>query len=227
MTMAALTALQTAMLGTAALAALSMIISHEMTRSALNSVWEDEAVRNFTSTFFAPAPSSNITNTTTDVPHNSTALSIVALPDESSPEELGPSPPRSFYLQTFPRTLLLVLLLCPLQYYWHIGLERLFPTRPRNVEVDYEDEKPEQTGGGGERPAVGADDVAREEEEEVVKRWIEKGRVRQSAVSWRNTLAKWVLHMSLGTLWYEMAWYVLDVSVVPGSVTTWGDLNSV
>lgn len=59
-----------------------------------------------------------------------------------------------------------------LAYWWHVGLERLFPARERGVEIDYSRVGEKDAGGENEG-----------QEEEVIKRWIARGKVRRSSVS--------------------------------------------
>lgn len=88
--------------------------------------------------------------------------------------------------------------LCLLRHYWHLLLERCFPTRPRGVEIDYT---------GKEKAGIHTDEG---QEEEVVKRWIAQGKVRRSSISWWNTFIKWVLNGTVGDLWFVALQYWLD-----------------
>lgn len=92
--------------------------------------------------------------------------------------------PVSFYREILPMEIISFLVLSIFQYCWLIGLERAFPARPRRTNV-LVDEK------------VGVDDPR---EEEIVKTWIARGRVRRVSLSWCNTWLKWVLNLTIGRL---------------------------
>ena len=75
-----------------------------------------------------------------------------------------------------PKGVLGFLVLGVLGYYWHVALERGFPTRPMGVEIDYS-----RTGKRGEK-IDGSMGENEGQEEEVIKRWIAQGKVRRSTV---------------------------------------------
>lgn len=87
--------------------------------------------------------------------------------DTSEPEE-------NFYRATLPKSVLSFLVLGVCSYYWHVGLERAFPARARGVVVSGSSQIGREKGSGDENEG---------REEEVVKRWIARGRVRRSSVS--------------------------------------------
>lgn len=90
-------------------------------------------------------------------------------------------------------------LVFPLLYYWHIWLERKFPARPRGVDVAYD---------RTEKVKVD-DDLNEVQEGVVVQKWIAQGKVRRSSLSLWNTLIKWLLHLTLGSIWYDALWKVM------------------
>jgi hypothetical protein len=92
----------------------------------------------------------------------------------------------SFYLRTYPREVIISLMLAILQYWWLIWLERVLPARPR-----YRDTLHQQKGQFEENE---------DREEEVVKKWIAQGRVRRASLNWCNTFLKWVLDLTVGLL---------------------------
>lgn len=83
-------------------------------------------------------------------------------------------------------------------YYWHIWLERILPTRLKGTVVPVRDEK--------EAPLETNEDV----EEKIVQKWIAQGKVRRSSISWANTIAKWMLELSVGNLWRCVLWILLQ-----------------
>lgn len=173
--------LQSAVIQSTILIALSMIISNEISRHAYDTIWDDPVFKNFTTAF------SNITA-------NSTSSNTTSATGKANLTEAN----EAFYIKSFPRSVFIYFLLCPLHYYWQIYLERFFPARPRGVEIDYEKEN------------VKEGDVNEGQEEEVVKRWIAQGKVRRSSVSWWNTFVKWVLDVTIGKLWALALRHVVD-----------------
>jgi len=106
------------------------------------------------------------------------------------------SSPESFYGRKFPRRLFVRFMLSALVYWWLIFLERMLPARPRRREVLYQrEEKVEES---------------EDREEEVVKKWIAQGRVRRASLNWCNTFLKWLLHVTVGRLLYEVADHILN-----------------
>ncbi|KAI0129949.1 hypothetical protein BJ170DRAFT_681430 [Xylariales sp. AK1849] len=199
--------LQSAVVQTTLFIALNYIVTHEIDRNAYNSVWDDEVFSNYTNVLFnrtqvamGNATASSAYNGTDTNNLNSTWLNATS-PAATSPEE------SSFYFKTLPRNLLVYALLVPLSYYWHIFLERFFPARPRGVEVHHD--KQEKVV-----------DVHEDHEEEVVKRWIAQGKVRRSSLSWWNTFVKWVLHLTVGKLVYEVVFHLVEGCVKLQPLTT-------
>lgn len=156
---------------------LTLIVSHELGRNTFDSVWDDPMFKNLTATFNMTSVKTNATT-----PGNATVI----IPTKGDhPLSLQTE---SFYTKSLWVEIFIYSLLCPLNYYWHIYLERCFPVRPRGVEIDYS--KSEKSGL----------DVNEGEEEEVVQRWIAQGKVRRSSISWWNTFAKWILDRTVGNL---------------------------
>jgi hypothetical protein len=180
--------LQSAVVQSTVIIVLSMILTHEINRNAYDSIWEDPVLKNLTSVF---TNSTNISNTT------STPVSNSTISRNGTASSVGEAS-EPFYLKSLPRDVFIQVLLFPLAYYWQLLLERLFPTRPRGVEVSYE--KNEKSGIDGNE----------DREEEVVKRWIAQGKVRRSTVSWWNTFVKWVLNLTVGRVWHCALWHFLD-----------------
>ncbi|CAN9222585.1 unnamed protein product [Alternaria alternata] len=101
----------------------------------------------------------------------------------------------SFYGRELPREVLIVFILVILQYWWFVGLEKILPARPRRRDVTYQ---------GKEKVEESED-----REEEVVKKWIAQGRVNRASLNICNTFLKWVLDLTVGTLWFLMVQHVL------------------
>ncbi|KAB2109021.1 hypothetical protein AG0111_0g2686 [Alternaria gaisen] len=101
----------------------------------------------------------------------------------------------SFYGRELPREVLIVFVLVILQYWWFVGLEKILPARPRRRDVTYQ---------GKEKVEESED-----REEEVVKKWIAQGRVNRASLNICNTFLKWVLELTVGTLWVLTVQHVL------------------
>lgn len=94
------------------------------------------------------------------------------------------------------KTLLVSALTYVVSYYWNLYLERRFPARTR--------------GGVAKESSEGVSENA---EEQVVKRWIASGRVKQASLNGWNTFYKWVLDIFVGRalieVTAEMAWIAM------------------
>ena len=101
----------------------------------------------------------------------------------------------SFYGRELPREVLIVFILVILQYWWFVGLEKILPARPRRRDVTYQ----------GKEKVEESEDT----EEEVVKKWIAQGRVNRASLNICNTFLKWVLELTVGTLWFLTVQHVL------------------
>ncbi|KAL1598637.1 hypothetical protein SLS60_007777 [Paraconiothyrium brasiliense] len=91
-----------------------------------------------------------------------------------------------FYTKELPLGVFTYFVMCTLQYVWLIWLERLLPARSRRREVMVKE--------NGE--------MSEDREEVVVKKWIAQGRVHRASLNWCNTLAKWVLSLTVGRVWW-------------------------
>jgi hypothetical protein len=176
--------MQSAVLQYMALATFTMILNHELNRNAYDSVWADPVLKNFTDTLNSTynANTAHIKNATaltslnnTSISHNDTSynITITGIKNATTPPLWEEA--EAFYAKQLPRSIAAFMVLGVLSYYWHVGLERLFPTRPRGVEIDYS-----RTGMGKGEKDVGDNEG---QEEEVIKRWIAQGKVRRSSVS--------------------------------------------
>lgn len=92
----------------------------------------------------------------------------------------------SFYFSSLPRGIVSgapVVIFC---YIWHIWLEKKLPSRPK---------------GRATSPNTTELETIEENEhveEKIVMKWISQGKVQRSSINWRNTLLKWLLHISIG-----------------------------
>lgn len=112
----------------------------------------------------------------------------------STPDEEW-SDTRLFLLSELPKTIVAIVLITTLRYWWLIWLERLLPARPR-------------PRAALTAPAAGdREDDSREEE--VIRKWIEAGKVRRASLSWFNTFAKWVLDLTVWNLFVCLLWAVI------------------
>ena len=91
-----------------------------------------------------------------------------------------------FYAIALPKEILEVLVITLLKYHWHIWLEGLFPARPFATSVA----TPVSTGKPGE----------------TVQKQVKTSQAWQGSLSWSNTLQKWILDMTVGSLWRASMW---------------------
>lgn len=105
------------------------------------------------------------------------------------------SPRTSFYLKTLPPQVLVSAVLVFLDLYWNAALEYVFPARPRGKEVSFEEKK-----DGGE---------SLRDNDTPGKRSIVRGKPRRPSLSWRNTLVKWILDMSVGLVLHWTAFHII------------------
>ncbi|KAK7957953.1 hypothetical protein PG988_012801 [Apiospora saccharicola] len=99
--------------------------------------------------------------------------------------------PESLPEWQLPKKILAVMLTSALIYLWAVGLEWAFPTRPRGIQ-DGEANPPTTPNTKRETVII---ELSEKQEEVVVERWIAKGRVRRSSISWYNTMIKWLLEI--------------------------------
>lgn len=110
----------------------------------------------------------------------------------SSGAEGSASDEEAFYTKDVPKYIFKTLAIAILRYYWLIYLERLLPARPRVSAA---------------APAEKEDDESREEE--VIRKWVESGRVRRASLNWCNTFGKWMLDLTVGNLWQTFLWLAM------------------
>jgi hypothetical protein len=196
----ALSKLQSAVLYTTILIALKYVVYHEITRREANpKLWEDPVWKNLTNAVGTIEALKGTTDNRPGPRNTNITISNGTLLVNSTAPNMGFHTLNENYYRELPRDIFLYALLVPLQYYWNIGLERLFPTRARAVEVSYEPGKKEKSFDDNE-----------DRDEEVVMRWMAQGRVRRSSVSWMNTFFKWVLHLTVGKLVYEVVFHLVE-----------------
>ncbi|KAK8080923.1 hypothetical protein PG997_008741 [Apiospora hydei] len=177
----------TAVLQSTVLQTIGEIAAHHLSEGAYDGTFDDPAFQDWTVTVMnrtAPVSSSAHYQALANNTNNSTALALTggalgANTTTSLPDTINP---KSFYGHYLPRGMVACLLMSAFFYVWAVSLERAFPTRPRGGEAAY----PKQ-----EKVVV----ELSPEHEEVVKRWIARGRVRRSSISWCNTLIKWLLEV--------------------------------
>lgn len=69
-------------------------------------------------------------------------------------------------------------------YYWNLLLERQLPARPRGDSSSYNNDK----------LAEGHEQL----EEKIVEKWLANGKIKRASLSFWNTVAKWLLDISVG-----------------------------
>lgn len=158
-----------------AMAAAGKIIHHHMDEACLSHpAWSDPVVQNFTAVI--------------GLIHNSSILvEHVANGTWNPADHIPKIEPVEFYTWSLVIQLAFFALGIPLQYYWHIWLERILPMRPR---------------GGGSTSAqaekINVGEGHQDHEEEIVKRWIATGKVKRASLSYWNTFLKWILDITVG-----------------------------
>ncbi|KAK8052469.1 hypothetical protein PG993_003854 [Apiospora rasikravindrae] len=180
--------MSTAVLQSTVLQTIGEIAAHHISEGAYDDSWDDPVfmdwsveVLNRTAPFSArhQAAAAALANSSSTALAANTTSSLDAIPE--------PNLAKSFYGHHLPRGMIACLLMSTLFYLWAVALERAFPTRPRGAEGDTTAPYPKE-----EKVVV---ELSEEHEEEVVKRWIARGRVRRSSISWCNTLIKWLLEV--------------------------------
>lgn len=186
----------------------SRLATNYLLAAALAALWQDELVQEFVEWFTTPDVKATDESAKTDEPIAAEELSEAEILEREMLQNFTDS--ESGWLSgaggmswtELAVTVILlpsvavdfayIVLLGTLFCYFEVLLERMFPARPTQVEVVYE------------RPQ-GATDADREgREEQVVREWIARGRVRHSSLSWWNTFVKWVLGMTVGRLLREV-----------------------
>lgn len=154
-------------------------------------VWKDEGYLNWQRTLNATR--GGAMNTTSRLPtigsgNNTGAFNYTmglhnATSQNGVPEELNVSN-KFFYSRQLPRDMVTDIVICMLQYWWFVWLERMLPARPRQKATEYQPvEKVEEN---------------EDREEEIVKKWIMQGKVRRASLNWCNTFLKLLLQMTVG-----------------------------
>jgi len=183
-----------AVLQTVAISTCALIVSHHLLINAIHDAGSSELWQNITSALESTANASvqaringTANNQTSmngtlfnNAGANNTAKDIFGLDGSSE----------SFYWRSLPRETFLLFIICPLYYHWNLWLERLLPGRARVTALM----------PAGEKSGAGEGD---DREEEIVQRWIAQGKVRRASLSWWNTFLKWILNLTVGTLWIE------------------------
>lgn len=114
-----------------------------------------------------------------------------------TPRSWSASRLREFYLQKLPRTLFSVALAAPLRYRWHMGLERLLPTRPKMHQISLETYN----------VPVGSNEKLDIDEAQSVGIVPERP---HSAISWFNVLVKWTIDITIGIFWKSVVAVLLE-----------------
>lgn len=187
---------QSVVLQATALAALGFVINHEIGRRHRQdeSLWNDPVLMNYTSTFKWAMNSTNSTSRLS-LPSNDTLTNGITS-DLAGSNSTKSQEQSSFYMVLLPQKIIAQAIIMFLSYHWHLALERLLPARSARVEMQ------------SEKEVINEDDGR---EEEIVRRWILKGRVQRSSISWLNTFLKWVIDMTLGITWGNIVYEGLYV----------------
>lgn len=191
-----------AVLQTVFLITCSLVVHEKLWASAGDKVTSNGLYQNYTEALKAAENATSPSNQTFTIGAgavNTTSPNTTGDDDASS---VGPMTSKletmemGFWL-TLPRNVLVYTIITIMAYYWQIGLERAFPARPRLSDAKVLS----NTGQFRE-------DESREEE--VVKKWISRGKVHRASLSWWNTWIKWVLDVVVGGLWMNSVYCLLD-----------------
>jgi hypothetical protein len=173
---------------TFSLVLLKDIFHYHSSHTRFDGLWQNEGVRNFTDAYrklidrngttnatqSIDAPGGNIVNKTESWHEGFAKLSAI---------------PMGFYLYYASWIIIMLLIAYPLFYFWDLKLEALLPTRPRRFK---------SVTSTGDRYKDTIDEL-KHEEEDVVRKWLLAGRIRrQSSLSWRNVICKWLLDVTIG-----------------------------
>lgn len=167
------------------LQALRIIITnqtHKLSRG--HEAWTQPHLLNLTDTFqLSSASLANASYTGTwNITHLVPAVAA-ANSSAKEPESITP-PSATFFSASTARTLLYAAVASAVGYYWNLWLERRLPARPR-----------------GDLSSVNHDKLAdgdEQLEEKIVEKWIASGKIKRASLSFWNTLAKWLLDISVG-----------------------------
>ncbi len=108
---------------------------------------------------------------------------ITHLVTTEKPKSLVP-PPTAFFSFSTARALLYAAVASLVGYYWNLLLERQLPARPRGDSSSYNNDK----------LAEGHEQL----EEKIVEKWLANGKIKRASLSFWNTVAKWLLDISVG-----------------------------
>ena len=200
-----------AVLQTVALSACALVVSHHLLSNAIYNASSSELWQNITTTIEGAANASaqarlNAT-ANNQTSNNGTIFNETAANNTAKDIFTAVGKSESFYLSSLPRELFLLILVSPLYYHWHIWLEKCLPARPRVTSLML----------AGEKQSLGEGDS---HEEEIVQRWIAQGKVRRASLSWWNTFFKWILNLTVGTLWVESLRFFLTQMITGKSPIT-------
>lgn len=194
--------LQYVVLTTTILLALREITDRDITFS--ESVWDDPVFKNWTTTIGSTEGIGGGFKNTTVIAANGTLIdsrnSTGSWASDSEP------PKKSYYFHTLPKSLLVYVLLIPLQQYWNILLERWLPGRPPKRLPP----PPPRV----EKAAMVFDEDNVDFEQQIVGRWIAQGKIQRSSLGIKNTLFKWVLDLTVGKIIYEFAFHTLHLVLI-------------
>jgi hypothetical protein len=188
-----------AVLQTVVLSTCALVVWHHLLSNAFNHASKSELWKNITTTFEGAVNASaqahfngtanNLTLKNGTILNGTAAINATLNSDASSTSE-------PFYSRRFPREIFLLVVVSPLYFYWHIWLERILPGRPRVAALM----------PAGEKSGFGEED---KHEEDIVQRWIAEGKVKRASLSWWNTFLKWILNLTIGTLWIQSLRFLL------------------
>lgn len=146
--------------------------------------WTQPHLLNLTDTFqLSSATLANASYTGTwNITHLVPAVAA-ANGSAKEPESINP-PSATFLSASTARTLLCAAVASAVEYFWNLLLERRLPARPRGDWSSYNHDK---LAGGDEQV-----------EEKIVEKWIASGKIKRASLGFWNTLAKWLLDISVG-----------------------------
>lgn len=194
--------LQYVVLATTILLALREITNHGM--AFPEPVWDDPVFKNWTTTMDSvDAFGGGFKNTTVIAANGTLINSSNSTGSWASDSE---SPKKSYYFHTLPRSLLVYVLLIPLQQYWNIFLERCLPGRPPK--------RLPPPPSKVEKATMLFDEDNVDFEQQIVDRWIAQGKVQRSSLGIKNTLFKWVLDLTVGKIIYQFAFRTLYLIII-------------
>lgn len=194
--------LQYVVLTTTILLALCEITDHVITFS--ESVWDDPVLKNWTTTMDSIEGLGGGFKNTTVIAANGTLIS--SRNSTSSWRLDSEAPKKSYYFHTLPKSLLVYVLLIPLQQYWNILLERWLPGRPpRRLSPSPPKVK---------KASMPFDEDNVDFEQQIVDRWIAEGKIQRSSLRIRNTLCKWALDLTVGKIIYQFVFRTLYLILI-------------